>query len=193
MTDADVPPDALPWSCPWPVRKLPARRTQTFDLAPDAATRARIARYLDLIDLPALRLSGELRPVGRHDVELLARLTARVVQPCAVTLAPVTTDIAEPVRRLYVAGHEAPQGDEVELPEDVDTEPLPEAIDGGAVAVEALALALPPYPRAPGAGLGEAVFAPPGIAPLRDEDLRPFAGLAALKDSLSRDPPEDER
>ena len=48
----------------------------------------------------------------------------------------------------------------------------------------ALALALPLYPRAPGAELGQAVFAEPGTAPLKDEDLRPFAGLAGLKAKL---------
>jgi hypothetical protein len=53
-----------------------------------------------------------------------------------------------------------------------------------AVLAEALALALPDYPRAPGAELGQAVFAEPGIEPLRDEALRPFAGLAAFKDRL---------
>lgn len=178
-------PQPDPWSHAWIVRQLPARKPLRFDLVPDAGTRDRIAASLGLISLPTLRFSGELRPEGRHDVLLEARLTARVVQPCSVTLAPVPADIVETVRRRYVAGLEQPAGDEVEVPEDVDTEPLPEAIDGGAVAVEALALALPLYPRAPGAGLGEAVFAPPGVEPLRDTDLRPFAGLAALKDRLA--------
>ena len=51
-------------------------------------------------------------------------------------------------------------------------------------ALEALALALPAYPRANGAALGEAVFAAQGVAPLRDEDLRPFSGLASLAERL---------
>lgn len=191
MTDpapapSSVPPaDDLPWSHPWPVRALPARKPLHFDLVPDDAARARIAAYLGLLDLRELRLTGELRPIGRHDVELSARLVARVVQPCSVTLAPVKTRIEETLTRRYVADWQPPEGDEVELPEDVDTDPLPEAIDGGMVAVEALALALPPFPRAPGAELGEAVFAAPGTAPLRDTDLRPFAGLAALRDRLA--------
>ena len=57
--------------------------------------------------------------------------------------------------------------------------------DPGAVALEALALALPPYPRAPGASLGEAVFAEQGVALLRDDDLRPFSGLASLAERLN--------
>ena len=41
-------------------------------------------------------------------------------------------------------------------------EPLPQALDLGEVMVEALALALPPYPRAPGVELGEVVATEPG-------------------------------
>ena len=86
--------------------------------------------------------------------------------------------------RRYLADMKVPEGDEVEMPEDDTSEPLPEVIDIGAVAVEALALALPLYPRAPGAALEEAVFAEAGVAPLKDEDLRPFAGLAGLAAKL---------
>jgi len=52
---------------------------------------------------------------------------------------------------------------------------------------EALALALPDYPRAEGAALDKSTFAAPGTAPLQDADLKPFAGLAALKSKLEKD------
>ena len=52
-----------------------------------------------------------------------------------------------------------PDGDEVEMPEDDTVEPMPEVIDLAEVAAEALALALPLYPRAPGADFGQAVHA----------------------------------
>ena len=45
-----------------------------------------------------------------------------------------------------------------------------------------LLLALPLYPRSENAELGEAVFTEDGVAPLKDEDTKPFAGLAALRD-----------
>jgi len=46
--------------------------------------------------------------------------------------------------------------------------------------LEALQLALPLYPRAPGAELGSIEAAAPGSAPLEPEARRPFAGLADL-------------
>ena len=182
MTDrsSDRPPVSLPFR----VAALSARKPTRFALKPDAAERAAMAQALDLLDLPAFELKGEIAPEGRNDFRLTAKMVARVVQPCAVTLAPVTTDLTEDVVRRYDADFVVPDADEVEIPEDDTTEPLPEVIDVGAVALEALTLALPLYPRAPGAEIGEAVFAAPGVAPIRDEDLKPFAGLAALKSRL---------
>lgn len=173
--------NALPLSLPFRSDRLPARKPQRFALAPDAGQRAAIAAHLGLVALPVLRFEGAIHPEGRSDARLAARLVARVVQPCAVTLDPVETAIDDAVIRRYVAGMTDPTAEEVEIPEDTDTEPMPEVIDAGHVALEALALALPLYPRAPGAGLGEASFAPPGAAPIATEKVNPFAALAALK------------
>jgi uncharacterized metal-binding protein YceD (DUF177 family) len=171
---------------PFPVRGLSPKKPTRFDLTPDAATRAAIATALDVTAIRALHFKGELRPVGRRDIQLDAVLVARVEQPCGITLTPVITDIRETVVRRYLADWVAPEGTEVEMPEDDTTEPLPDVIDAGAVAMEALTLALPMYPRALGAGLAQATFAEPGVAPLQDDDLKPFAGLAALKDKLGK-------
>jgi uncharacterized metal-binding protein YceD (DUF177 family) len=159
---------------------LSHRKPTRFRLAPDAAARAALAASLDLIDLPEVQFEGEITPAGRADFSLKGRLRARAVQACVITLAPVPAAVDEEVTRRYLADYAAPEGEEVEMPEDDSTEPLPEVIDLHEILREALALALPLYPRAPGADLGEAVFAEDGTEPLRDQDLRPFAGLAAL-------------
>ncbi len=187
MTDTP-PPEQVGPPLHHPVRSgaLSARKPMRFDLRPDAATRQAMAESLDLLGLSAFRFRGEIRPTGRNDFVLEADLTASAVQPCSVTLAPVPAEITETVRRTYLSNWQEPEGDEVEMPEDETQEPLPEIIDLGAVATEALELALPLYPRAPGVALGEASFAPPGTAPLREADLKPFASLAALRDRLTR-------
>jgi uncharacterized metal-binding protein YceD (DUF177 family) len=118
-------------------------------------------------------------------------LRAKATQACVVTLDPVVTEIEQVVTRRYLADFTEPEGDEAEMPEDDTSEPLGDVIDPAAVMIEALALALPDYPRAPGAELAETVHAGPGIAPLRDSDLRPFAGLASLAQRLSKIEPED--
>ena len=167
---------------------LSPRKPTRFRYEADASQRATLAREMGLLRLDQLRLEGEVRPAGREELVLEARLQARADQACVVTLAPVPARLDEPVRRRYVTNFVPPEGDEVEMPEDDTLEPLPEVIDLAEVAAEALALALPEYPRAPGAELGEAVHAAPGVAPLTDAALKPFAGLASLADKLAAKP-----
>ena len=71
------------------------------------------------------------------------------------------------------------------MPEDESIEQLGSHIDPWAVMVEALALAVPDYPRADDApALGEFVVTEPGKTPMREQDTKPFAGLAGLRDKL---------
>lgn len=175
-----MPPDALPFSHPFRVASLSVRKPARFDLRPDAAALATIASALGILGLEDLRFRGELRPAGHGDWMLEADLEAVVTQACIVSLAPVTTRIAEPVVRRYVAGLAEPQAEETEMPDET-VEPLSAFIDAGAVMVEALTLALPVYPRAAGVDFAGASAAPEGTAPLPAEEIiRPFAGLADL-------------
>lgn len=166
---------------------LAARRVIDFMIAPDAAERAGIAAALGLEALRKFRFVGRLTPLGQRDWELVADLGATVVQSCVVTLDPVRTRIDERVERRFLACMPEPSGDEVEMPEDENAEALGDAIDIGLVAVEALVLALPAFPRADAAALGDAGVlraAPPGLEPLDDTPQRPFAKLAELRDRL---------
>lgn len=167
---------------------LSPRKPTRFDHDAGAEERKALASDLGILALRRLRLTGDITPAGREEMVLTARLLAEADQACVVTLAPVRALIDETVRRRFVADLPAPEGDEVEMPEDDAVEPMPEVIDLAEIAAEALALALPLYPRAPGAELGSKVLAPEGVAPLTDADLKPFAGLAALARKL---PPED--
>ncbi len=169
------------------VADLPAGRALPFSLVPDPVTLGALAAELRLNALRKVRFEGRLEPVGRGDWRLVAELGATMVQPCVVTLMPVTTRVEEAVERHYLADPPPVQAGEAEMPEDEAAEALPEAIDLEAVLAEALALAVPAYPRAEGAALEETRFAEPGVAPMSDEEAKPFAGLAALKDKLGGD------
>jgi uncharacterized metal-binding protein YceD (DUF177 family) len=165
--------------------ELPVNRPTPVRIAPDQAELDALAAALGVSALRKVRLEGELVPRGRRDWDLAAHLGATVVQPCVVTLAPVTTRIEEQVERRFRADlPEPPPGAEIEMPEDDALEPLPETLDLARVLAEALALAIPEYPRADGAELGEAVFTAPGERPMTDAEAKPFAPLAALKGKL---------
>lgn len=163
------------------VAQLNPHRPQAVDVTPDAAARAALAAEFGLIALPALRLTGALSAQGARDWLFEGRLRAEVVQPCVVTLAPVTSRIDESLRRRWSPDLTTPEGEEVEMG-DAEVEPLGIVIDLGALLAEALALALPEYPRVEGAELGAAP--PPEDA--GEERRRPFADLSAL---LARKPP----
>lgn len=166
---------------------LSTRHPTPFSLAPDANARAELAQALGIEGIRKLSFAGSLVPIGRRGWRLEGKLGATVVQSCIVTLAPVVTRIDEPVLRQYepIAADDQPEsGSEIEMPEDDTIEPLGEVIDAGAAMAEALSLALPPYPRAADAVLERAAFAEPGVEPMSDDDVKPFAGLAGLRDQL---------
>lgn len=188
MTQSPAQPEKL--SQPIRVAQLNARKPVRFDLQPDAALRAKLAQELGITALRKFRFHGELRPLGRRDWEIDAMLGATIVQPCAVTLEPLSTRIDEHVLRRYLADMPEPQGQEVEMPEDDTQEPLGTMIDPGAVALEALSLALPAFPRSEGAAIasdGELRAAPDGADPTPEERPKPFAALAGLREKLLRD------
>mgnify|MGYP000507130793 CR=1 FL=1 len=158
-----------------------------FKLEPDAPARDALAKALDAVSVRKLRFEGEVAPKGRSGWELTAQLGATVVQSCIVTLEPVTTRIDTPVTRRFVPAEQMSSyeaGSEIEMPEDDETEELGEVIDLAAVMTEALSLALPDFPRKDGAVVETAQFAEDGVTPMTDEDTKPFAGLAALREKM---------
>lgn len=158
-----------------------------FALHPDETARAAIVERLDLLGLKKLSFTGTVGPDGARDLVLEGTLGATAVQPCVVTRDPVTTRIDVPVLRRFVADLEVPEGDEIEMPEDDSVEPLAESIDLRAVMEEALALALPDFPRAEGVGPVDITVTEPGVEPMSEEDAKPFASLKSLRDKLSND------
>lgn len=165
---------------------LPTRKRTQVVIEPDADARRALADAIDALSIRKLRFEGTLLPKGKHDWRLEGHLGATVQQACVVTLDPVTTRIDEDIERSYLRDLDDPDADEVEVEvTDNDTiDPLPETLDLMDVIAEALTLALPAYPRKDGAEAQTVGVTEPGKSVMTDEDARPFAGLAALRDSL---------
>lgn len=174
------------------VSSLPQQGQTAFAIRPEGDDLKSIAAQLDLLSLRKLSFSGAVSASGAADWQLKGTLGATVVQPCAVTLEPVTTRIDVPVSRLYIQNYNEPDSPEAEMPEDETVEALTNWIDPEAVMIEALDLALPMYPRSENAELGTISVSEPGVKPMTDEDAKPFAGLAALKAQLETEKPDDE-
>ena len=182
-------PENTPETTVLRVGDLSQRKPHRFSLRPDRPALDAIAAQLSLSGLRKLSFSGELRPDRGRDWRLEASLGATVTQPCVVTLEPVTTRLDIPVTRRFLdeMPHDATNAEEIEMSEDETIDPLGSRIDLEAVMIEALALALPDYPRKQEAAPVEAEFIPPGAAPIEEERPKPFAGLADLKKKLEGD------
>ena len=162
------------------------KKNTCFKLQPDASDCAAIAAYLSILGVKKLNFAGEFTPQGRTDWVLTAKIGVTVVQSCVISLAPVTTRIEETVHRRYVANFEDTDEENIEMTSDENTEPLTQSVDAASIMIEALSLALPTYPRKEGADLGQAIYADKEIAPMTDDDAKPFAGLGAMRDALKK-------
>ncbi len=170
------------------VAELSGRLPTPFKLCPDADSCTQIATTLGILGVRKLRFSGSLSPKGTSDWQLKATLGVTITQACTITLEPVTTRIDMPIKRQFVA--EIPDTadlmeEETEMPEDDTVESLGDIIDIQQTMIEVLSLALPDYPRKELAELRSSQFSEPGITPMTDQDTRPFAGLAGLKNKLN--------
>ena len=151
-----------------------------------AGERAAIADRLDLLALDSLEaeLTLERRP-GRR-VAVTGAVKADVRQACVVTLEPVAAMVEGPFSILYCPGAaadaDADRPDVVLALEDDDwPEPLIDnRIDVGEAIVQHLALALDPYPRAPGVALTGYQDDEPGGGG-QSAGANPFRDLAKLK------------
>ena len=180
--------ERVPLTRPIPVRRLSRRQETPFAIEADAAERAALARFLGVDRVDRLSFEGTVAPAGEDGWEVRGRLEAVLGQTCVVTLEPVETRHDAELERLYLPAEQLIEAPEVTVDIDEADEPDPytNAIDPAALAVESLALMIDPYPRREGVALEQGTFAGPGVRPLEDDDVRPFAGLAELKRRLEK-------
>lgn len=179
------PPAGLPiMPRPFEVDRIPEGGV-TVEVEASSDERKALAQAYDLPAVGALAATYRLRKRGKS-VMVEGDLSARVTQICVVTLEPFDSDLVEPVEMEF-----APESQVAEAWERVakaeasgsnaPVEDPPDAIvegrvDLGALTVEALALALDPYPKKPGVAFQD--VADPADTP----DESPFAALARLKE-----------
>lgn len=153
---------------------------RAVSIAAEESERAALAARFGLIGVERLEARAELARDG-DAVTATGKLEAEVTQACVASGDPVPATIAEDFTLRFVPGGADPDGDEIELEEgDLDEISYEgSAIDLGEAVAQTMALALDPFPRAPGAG--EKLRAA-GV--LGEADAGPFAALKALKDKL---------
>ncbi len=150
-----------------------------FEAEPEE--REALARRFGLVAIDRLAAETEIARKG-ESVIARGRIDAAVIQSCVASGEPVEAAIDEPFELEFRPSPGAGQHDEeIELGEsELDIVFYDgAAVDLGEAVAETLALALDPYPRAPGAA--EALKAA-GVK--SEEEAGPFGALAGLRDKL---------
>jgi uncharacterized metal-binding protein YceD (DUF177 family) len=148
-------------------------------LAPNESERALIAEWAEVSAVPSFNAQIALKRVSPSRFSYAATLKAEVVQPCGVTLEPVTQTIEQAFTRELHLTHTARHRPElVELSPGAGEDEAPEEIestryDAAGPVLEEFSLAVDPYPRAPGVAYE---------APEEEKPESPFAVLARLKE-----------
>lgn len=182
MPQKRPPPPEL--SRPIMVDSLGIDRDSVFDIHSGAEERALLARRFDLVALESLSAGVAATRTEAGEMRLSGRLKAVAVQACVVTLEPVRSTIEADFNRVFSprATLGEKEYDFLAFEGEDPPEPLEGGtVDAGEVVAETLALALNPFPRAPGASLptGAETTGKTGGAP---EKSGPFAVLAKLKE-----------
>jgi len=155
-----------------------ATHIQHREITAEAAERQALAARFGLVSLDALGAGLELRRQAGDIIHVSGHLSADVVQSCVVSLVPIPAHIEADFAIDYGAGV-PDEGDEFDpLGPDAPEPIIGGQIDLGEAIAQQLAVALDPYPRAPGAVLETTALSP------AEENIgkkQPFAALAALK------------
>lgn len=161
---------ALPYSEPVRLHQVPGGVKRTLE--PDAATRARIVKALDLASLDAFTAEMDLAP-SPAGWRLSGRVRASLAQTCGITLEPLPLEI-DASFALTLAEAVEEDSEEIIITLDDESPDLIEngQIDLGQYAVEQLALRLDPFPRKPGAEF---------VQPPEPAEISPFAVLKQLR------------
>jgi uncharacterized metal-binding protein YceD (DUF177 family) len=148
--------------------------TQTLAASPAECTA--LAKRLGLLELIQLSATVTLERTLGGLIHVTGRLEADIVQTCVVTLVAFPSHVEDSFALDFGDAGDT-HGDEIDV--DPDHDP-PEPIEGGIIdlgelVTQYLALALDPYPHAPGATLDPA-WTGADVA-----DMSPFAILKNLK------------
>src|SRR5882672_6173204 len=142
------------------------------EIVANPAERARLAERFGLLALDRLTAAVSLKRGRGGLIQVRGRLEAEVVQACVVTLEPVRSRLSESFAGAVVIGLED---------EDPPEELIEGRIDLGETVAQQLAVALDPYPHAPGAEEKPEV-PEQGESAAEKKTASPFAALARLRE-----------
>lgn len=181
-----------PISHPINVTKLPSKG-MNLEIKPDVDQRAALARFNDVVSIEDLASVLTITRWQRDGLRVKGDIQASLTQACTVTLEPVSQYLETDIDAVFIPEgsklHKTlEKGEAHEILVDPEGDDAPETfehpwLDVGDVVQEFFALAIDPWPRAPGADdLEDLGASDEQTEPA--EKPNPFASLAQLKGKL---------
>jgi len=146
-----------------------------------------LAERMKLPAIRELKAHLEIAPWKKGRIRVRGHFSAVVDQECVRTLDTFTSEIGEPVERIYIKPEFVSAG---EMKEGADFDPdapdapdviVDEVIDIGELVAESLALALDPWPKKPGTTYVDYHSGEEAEGQSADEGKSPFAALEKLR------------
>ena len=176
------------FSRPFPIARVsPVAFDMRLEAGPDE--RKALAAFLDVVSVDSLSAELKITAWRREGARVRGHVSAHVTQACVVTLEPIESDIKEEIDATFLPEHSRHfnrrTNEDGEYVIDPDGPDEPEAFSGsdidiGALVTEAVALAIDPFARKPGAELPPVADEDDG-APVEEENRSPFAALKDWK------------
>ena len=179
-------PDPVPeFSRPVPRERL-GSQFLVEEISATPQERAALARRFRLVGFDLLRAAARIEPADSPGLlRLSGHFSAEVTQACVVTLEPVANRIEADFTQLYslepgpLPASEDLKDVVVDPEAEEPPEPLgPDGLDLGEAVAQQLAVALDPYPRAPGAALADTLE---DLEAYEAAETGPREGFAALE------------
>ena len=160
------------------VEQLKREIDYEFDLVCSKDDLNQLTDKLNVLDTKKACINGTLKLQTANQIFLEGNVTAKLIQPCSLTLEPIITNISKTISRTFTIKTEKNiplKKSTVELTEkSFDDDIILDDINLGEVLMETISLEMPDYPKKSGASLR----VPPRSSSFPDN---PFSVLSKLK------------
>lgn len=170
----------IEFSRPLDITRVPAQGC-TEKIAAEAPECVALAERFGLPAIHSLTAELKITRWRGEGLKIKGRLVADIDQICVVSLDVFRSTLEDSFESYFLPASSLAGADEAAI-EESDAEPFQNGIiDMGEAVAEAMALAIDPYPKKPGASFADRVE-PESEASGADAARNPFAGLSRLKE-----------
>jgi uncharacterized metal-binding protein YceD (DUF177 family) len=161
-----------------PLANLAQRQTYVIHHICSGLQLSEIQESLKIRKLQNFSFQGRLNQSKKKNYELHLSFRATIIQNCVITNEPVKTSLNDKIDRYYLDEYPEPNKESLSLDmRSKDIELIHNELDIGAVAIEALCLKIPDYPRKKNVQFHGLTITDSGVKPIDKTLINPFSVL----------------